>query len=113
MDISDRQRVRLLVKDVLVDDDTITIRRSIPVQSTTLRPAAMRYPATAKRRCPTEVTYCDQGVISPLLANIFVHYVHDPWAFSPNTRLRSDRALLAAMIPISRWLRRAALHART
>jgi site-specific DNA recombinase len=35
LDIADRQRiVRLLVKEVLVDDDTITIRHSIPVPST-------------------------------------------------------------------------------
>lgn len=35
LDVSDRQKiVRLLVKDVLVDDDTIFIRHSIPTQTT-------------------------------------------------------------------------------
>ena len=27
-----------------------------------------------------EVTFCVQGVISPLLANLFLHYVFDLWA---------------------------------
>ncbi|EAR22629.1 DNA invertase [Nitrococcus mobilis Nb-231] len=43
LEISDRQRiVRLLVKEVLVDDDTITIRHSIPAQPTT--PSASTQP---------------------------------------------------------------------
>ena len=35
LDVSDRQRiVRLLVRDVLVDDETVIIRHSLPMQTT-------------------------------------------------------------------------------
>jgi hypothetical protein len=37
-----------------------------------------RHPAQASQE--TKVTFCVQGVISPLLANIYLHYVFDLWA---------------------------------
>src|ERR1700758_67970 len=33
-----------------------------------------------QRHPPDQVTFCVQGVISPLLANIYLHYVYDLWA---------------------------------
>jgi site-specific DNA recombinase len=48
LDISERQRVvRLLVKEVLVDDDKIIIRHSIPLPTGGHAPSAQRSNATA------------------------------------------------------------------
>src|SRR5258705_9280719 len=33
----------------------------------------------AARRSATQITFCVQGVISPLLANIYLHHVYDQW----------------------------------
>ncbi|TIR16188.1 MAG: recombinase family protein [Mesorhizobium sp.] len=52
LDICDRQRIaRLLVKEVLVDDDTITIRHSIPAQPTT--PATGSEPPSSNGNAPS------------------------------------------------------------
>lgn len=52
LEIVDRQRiVRLLVKEVLVDDDAIIIRHSIPTQSTT--PPAGSEPPPSRGKSPT------------------------------------------------------------
>jgi site-specific DNA recombinase len=51
LDIADRQKiVRLLVKEILVDDDAITIRHSIPVPSTTPTIGTAPPPSTGKSR---------------------------------------------------------------
>lgn len=51
LDIADRQKiVRLLVKEILVDDDAITIRHSIPVPSTTPTTGTAPPPSTGKSR---------------------------------------------------------------
>src|SRR5881398_3292854 len=47
-------------------------------------PNQRRPPATPRRQpancgCTVKVTFCVRGVISPLLANIFLHYVLDLW----------------------------------
>src|SRR5882757_293306 len=34
----------------------------------------------AARRSATQITFCVRGVISPLLANLYLHYVLDLWA---------------------------------
>src|SRR5215468_8874853 len=43
-------------------------------------PAARRYRQTANAWSAMKVTFCVRGVISPLLANIYLHYVFDLWA---------------------------------
>ena len=49
LEITDRQRVvRLLVKEVLVDDDAITIRHSIPIPSTSPPTSSDPSPSTGK-----------------------------------------------------------------
>ena len=61
LSITERQRiVRLVVKDVLIGDDTITIRHSIPVpqgppQGGCLPPS----------RTGSQITFCVRGVIGP------------------------------------------------
>src|ERR1700722_15063324 len=40
----------------------------------------LRPPEAAARRSATQVTFCVRGVISPLLANVYLHYVLDLWA---------------------------------
>lgn len=72
LDILERQRiVRLVVKEVLVGDDTIVIRHSIPVPSGppggSSPPPSWAAPRISE---PTEVTFCVRGVISPLHSNI-------------------------------------------
>jgi len=42
--------------------------------------AARRRRADPKRGRPAKVTFCVRGVASPLLANIYLHYVFDLWA---------------------------------
>src|SRR5438874_3450802 len=42
-------------------------------------PAARRYGQTANCQCAMKVTFCVRGVVSPALANLFLHYVFDLW----------------------------------
>ena len=65
LDVAERQRiVQLLVKEILVDDDTIVIRHSIPAPTESTdssgRPPA---PKVANRQA-TQVTFCVRGVMS-------------------------------------------------
>src|SRR5436309_8863894 len=40
---------------------------------------------------PTEVTFCVRGVLSPLLANVYLHYVFDLWVHAwRQTRAHGD-----------------------
>src|SRR5436305_9635645 len=65
LSVIERQKiVRLLVKDILVGEDTITIRHSIPIPSGPSQ---------------NEGSGCVRGVVSPLLANVYLHYVFDLW----------------------------------
>ena len=71
LEIADRQKiVRLLVKDILVDNDTITIRHSSRRTRERRRPEPSR-PQTPNRRWTAKVTFCVRGVVSPVLANLF------------------------------------------
>ena len=77
--VEDRQRVqRLLVKDILIGPEKITIRHRIPA-----RPggsgARHRDPDPIRRVTIARVIHCVGGVISPLLANLFMHYAFDRW----------------------------------
>ena len=38
-----------------------------------------------------EVTFCVQGVISPLLANLFLHYAFDLWMTRNNSAIPFER----------------------
>ena len=40
----------------------------------------LRLLQAAAGRSPSQVTFCVRGVISPLLANLYLHYVFDLWA---------------------------------
>src|SRR5258705_362399 len=42
-------------------------------------PAARRYPQTANSGSAMKVTFCVRGVVSPVLANLFLHYAFDRW----------------------------------
>jgi hypothetical protein len=55
----------LLVKNVQIGDDTITIRHSIPGQQSPRKAATYR-----QARLPAQVTFCIKGVLSPLLSNL-------------------------------------------
>jgi len=63
--------VRLLVKEILVGEDTITIRHSIPIPSAPPQNGAPKLNGQNYLLC--------KGVISPLLANIYLHYAFDLW----------------------------------
>src|SRR5271168_4009972 len=39
----------------------------------------LRPPEAAARRSATQVTFCVRGVVSPILANLFLHYSFDLW----------------------------------
>src|SRR5204863_9800693 len=56
-----------------------------PSRSGTRCPPNQRRPPATRRRqpancgCTVKVTFCVRGVLSPLLANLFLHYVLDLW----------------------------------
>src|SRR5712671_2411444 len=56
-----------------------------PSRSGTRCPPNQRRPPATRRRqpancgCTVKVTFCVRGVISPLLANLFLHYAFDAW----------------------------------
>jgi site-specific DNA recombinase len=59
LSVIERQKiVRLLVKEILVGEDTITIRHSIPIPSAPPEDG-VRKPQTAK------ITFCVRGVTTP------------------------------------------------
>lgn len=70
----------MLIKDVLVDDHAVIIRHSLPMQTTIPPSGNASSPANGKSPSADKSYLCVQGVISPLLANIYLHYVLDLWA---------------------------------
>jgi RNA-directed DNA polymerase len=71
---------RLLVKEVLVAPDSLTIRHSIPIPQT--GPASNGPQLTGSHSSGASqnlVIFCFRGVASPLLANVYLHYVFDLW----------------------------------
>ena len=78
LDIIERQRVaRLFVKEILVGDDRIIIRHSIPLPSGSSGGHDASPTGGSPAQTWAKVTFCVQGVISALLANIFLHYALD------------------------------------
>ena len=83
LDVGQRQKIlRLLVKEILVGKETITIRHSIP--DSALRGQGRTGPRDRllcrRLRLPAQVIFCVRGVISPLLANIYLHLLDRLWA---------------------------------
>ena len=67
LDIQERQRiVRLIVKEILIGDDTIVIRHSIPLSTVTSNGngGANRSPR-CRQALVIKVTFCVQGVMTP------------------------------------------------
>src|SRR4051812_31824168 len=115
LEIAERQKVvRLLVKEVLVDNDTITIRHSIQAQPPTSPPAARRYRQTANSGSALKVTFCVRGVLSPLLSNLVLDDLDKElarrghrfcrYADDCNIYVRSRRAGERVMASVSRFL---------
>ena len=103
LEIADRQKiVRLLVKDILVDNDTITIRHSIPSHPRT-PPPGTEPPSDGKSQAADQSYLLRSGGgPSPVLANLFLHYTFDLW--------------MARTFPHLRWCRYAddgLVHCRT
>ncbi|EAR21037.1 recombinase family protein [Nitrococcus mobilis] len=68
LEISDRQRiVRLLVKEVLVDDDTITIRHSIPAQPTTPSASTQPPPSNGNVTIPDQSYLLRSGCLEDVM----------------------------------------------
>ena len=67
LDVIERQRiVRLVVKEILIGDDTIVIRHCIPVASTPPPDGGPPTPeSTPKARQAAKVTFCVRGVMTP------------------------------------------------
>jgi site-specific DNA recombinase len=66
LEIAERQKVvRLLVKEALIDNDTITIRHSISVQAPTSPAGGAPLPSNGKLRVGDESTFCVRGVRTP------------------------------------------------
>lgn len=81
LEVTERQRiVRLVVKDILIGDDSLVIRHCIPIGPASPPDSGTPTPANLRASQITEVTFCVRGVISPLLANIYLHYILDLWA---------------------------------
>ena len=68
LDIQERQRIaRLVIKDILVGDETIVIRHSIPLSSVTpseVMAASSRSPQ-CRQALVIKVTFCVQGDTTP------------------------------------------------
>jgi len=119
LDVCERQQIlRLLVKEVLVAADSLTIRHSIPIPQTapvpTGPPPKGSYPSGASQG--HQVILCVRGVASPLLSNLvldeldrelerrkhrFVRYADDC-----NIYVRSQRAGQRVMTNVTRFLTR-------
>ena len=75
LSINERQRiVRLVVKDVLIGEDTITIRHSIPAPQGPSHDGCLPPNQTGG----PNYLLC-KGVISPLMANIYLHVLDTYW----------------------------------
>ena len=80
LELIERQRiVRLVVKEILIGDDTIVIRHCIPIASTPPSSGGPPLQVGWTVRHPPKVTFCVRGIVSPVLANLFMHYCFDAW----------------------------------
>jgi hypothetical protein len=106
LDVAVRQQIlRLIVKEVLVGADTITLRHSIPTpQSGPGSNGSPPPPAGVTGSKPSPGYLCVREVISPLLANLYLHWFdalfHGPqsparWADAKLVRYADDMVMLA------------------
>src|SRR5215467_12883394 len=60
---------------------TSTFIRWFPTRGTSYAviPRGKQIPQMKDRALQSEITFCVRGVISPLLANLFLHYAFDRW----------------------------------
>src|SRR5215472_7430011 len=65
---------------------TRSLRQLIHPLADRLRPSE-----EAARRSATQVTFCVRGVISPLLANLFLHYAFDMWMTRTHPHIPFER----------------------
>jgi len=68
-----QQILRLVVKEVLVGTDTITLRHSIPIPPGSN--GSPSPPPTSLDQGRTQVIFCVRGVVSPLLSNLYLNEV--------------------------------------
>jgi len=89
LSVAERQRiVRLVVKDVLVGDNTITIRHSISL------PTCPRQNNPPPQISPTpKVTFCVRGVVSPMLANLYMNRFLKYWRISGRSEAFQARVI--------------------
>ena len=76
--VEDRQRVlRAVVQDILIGPEKLTIRHRIPVRE----PSSGRghHDTTDTEVTCAKVRCCVGGVVSPVLANLFLHWAFDAW----------------------------------
>ena len=96
LDVMERQRiVRLVVKDVVIGDDTLVIRHCIPIVAPSASGGAP--PAAGNAGVPQnrKITFCVKGALSPLLSNL----VLDEW--DQELERRGHRFMDMRMIVIS------------
>ena len=80
MSSSDSESCGCIVKEVLIGDDRIVIRHCIPIGNASPPENGSQPLKDAQSHKMTKVTFCVRGVISPTLANIYLHYSFDLWA---------------------------------
>jgi site-specific DNA recombinase len=91
LEISDRQRiVRLLVKEVLVDDDTVTIRHSIPAPPTTLSSGNEQPSSNGKLPAPDRSYLLRSGSERAALRRPLVHRTDQAIFHHPGLEKRPD-----------------------
>jgi site-specific DNA recombinase len=66
LDIEERQRIaRLVIKEILVGDETIVIQHSIPLSTLPSNSNGSQSTPSGPEHPAMEVTFCVQGVITP------------------------------------------------
>jgi hypothetical protein len=108
------QRVlRLLVKDVLVGPEKMTIRHRTR-SGLRQQPADNPSENPVRRVTVHRVIHCAGGVVSPVLANLFMHYAFVRWLvrqfpaaeferFADNAMVHCATELQASQVPDAHW----------
>lgn len=107
LDISDRQKiVRLLVKEVLVDDETVTIRHSIPAHPAMPSNGSDPLPSNGKFPMPDQSYLLRSGSKRTALRRPLVPCRFDPTRHQPGLQVATDQP----QHPLVRDLARHACH---
>lgn len=92
LDIAERQKiVRLVVKEVLVDNDTITIRHSIPAQSTTPPNGGTPMPSNDKPRSSDKSYLLRSGREGTALRRSLASHCRHPAHHQPGLQITADQ----------------------